>query len=101
MDLIQHHGLETYRECTRLLIEQTERIVREEIRSWPDGSYCFEDYMDTDGVGGPPVKIKVNLTVAGDTLTPTRVVQPAGIRDSVRPPAAIPSAPRRGNARSP
>jgi len=67
-ELIQHHGLETYRECTHLLIEQTERIVRDEIRSWPEGSYSFEDYMDTDGVGGPPVKIKVTLTVSGDSL---------------------------------
>jgi N-methylhydantoinase B len=51
------------------LIEYTERLVREEIRSWPDGSYAFTDYMDSDGVGCPPVRLQVTVIVEGDTLT--------------------------------
>ena len=55
--------------ATDMLIERTERIVRNEISTWPDGSYEFTDYMDSDGVGGPKVKIHVTLTVNGDELT--------------------------------
>src|SRR5262249_40583908 len=29
----------------------------------------FVDHLDSDGVGGPPVRIQVTLTVAGDCLT--------------------------------
>jgi N-methylhydantoinase B/oxoprolinase/acetone carboxylase alpha subunit len=43
-------------------------LMRESIRSWPKGIYTFVDYMDSDGMGGPPVKIQVALQVEGDTL---------------------------------
>jgi N-methylhydantoinase B/oxoprolinase/acetone carboxylase alpha subunit len=68
-ELIDTYGLEVYQICTEKLIKQTEQIVRDEIRSWPDGSYDFSDYLDSDGVGGGAVKIYVKLTVKGDTLT--------------------------------
>ena len=35
----------------------------------PKGIHTFTDYMDSDGCGGPPVKIQVTITVEGDTLT--------------------------------
>ena len=68
-DLIVRYGLETFTTCAADLIEYTERLIRSEIASWPDGSHSFTDYMDSDGVGGPPVKLHVTLTVEGDTLT--------------------------------
>jgi N-methylhydantoinase B len=68
-DLIRRYGLDTFNECTSELIEYTERLVRAEIASWPDGSSTFTDWMDSDGVGGPPVRIQVTLTVEGDSLT--------------------------------
>lgn len=68
-DLIRRYGVETFTACAADLIDYTERLVRAEIASWPDGSYTFTDYLDSDGVGGPPTKIQVTLTVEGDTLT--------------------------------
>lgn len=68
-DLIRRYGLDTFRHCAADLIEYTEQRLRAEIASWPDGSYSFTDYMDTDGTDGPPVRIHVTLTVAGDFLT--------------------------------
>ena len=32
------------------LIDHTERLVRQEIASWPDGSATFTDYLDSDGI---------------------------------------------------
>ena len=43
--------------------------MRAEIARWPDGTHTFTDYMDSDGMGGPPVKLHVALTVDGDSLT--------------------------------
>ena len=68
-EIIARYGIDQYGEATQLLIERTETIVRNEIASWPDGTYEFIDYMDSDGVGGPRVKIQVKLIVTGDELT--------------------------------
>ena len=68
-ELIRRYGLATYRAFTADLITYTERLMRAEIASWPDGSASFTDYMDSDGVGGPPVPLRVTVTISGDTLT--------------------------------
>jgi len=68
-DLIRRYGPETLAACADDLIDYTERLVRTEIGSWPDGSHTFSDYIDSDGVGGKPVKIQVTITIAGDNLT--------------------------------
>jgi N-methylhydantoinase B/oxoprolinase/acetone carboxylase alpha subunit len=67
-EIIQRYGAETFREACLDLIDYTERLLRESIRSWPKGTYSFVDYMDSDGNGGPPVKIQVALRVEDDTL---------------------------------
>jgi len=69
IELIERYDLETFRAVTTDLINYTERLMRDEIASWPDGQYSFTDYMDSDGCGGPPVKLHVSITVAGDSLT--------------------------------
>ncbi|MBI1918785.1 MAG: hydantoinase B/oxoprolinase family protein [Planctomycetes bacterium] len=68
-DLVRRYGVDHFLACADDLIRYTERLVRAEIRSWPDGRTTFADYLDSNGVGGPPVKIQVTLEVAGDTLT--------------------------------
>jgi N-methylhydantoinase B/oxoprolinase/acetone carboxylase alpha subunit len=68
-EVIQRYGIETFRACVDDIIDHTERRLRAEIASWPDGSYSFTDYMDSDGIGGPPVRIQVKITVSGDSLT--------------------------------
>jgi len=67
-DLLRRYGPETFATCAADLIDYTERLVRADIADWPDGSYTFTDYLDSDGVGGPPTRIQVTLTVSGDTL---------------------------------
>lgn len=68
-DLIRRYGVTTFTTCAADLIAYTERLMRAEIANWPGGSYTFTDYLDSDGVGGPPTKIQVTLTVAGDSIT--------------------------------
>lgn len=68
-DIIRRYGIETYITCADDLIAYTERLVRAEIATWPRGKYTFTDHLDSDGLGGPPVRIQVTLTVEGDGLT--------------------------------
>ncbi|MEZ4734583.1 MAG: hydantoinase B/oxoprolinase family protein [Caldilineaceae bacterium] len=68
-DLIRRYGVATFTACAADLIAYTERLMRAEIAGWPDSSYSFTDYLDSDGVGGPPTKIQVTLTVEGDSIT--------------------------------
>jgi N-methylhydantoinase B len=68
-ELIDRYDVETFRTCSSDLIDYTERLIRAEIAAWPKGQYSFTDYMDSDGCGGPPVKLHVTLTIAGDSLT--------------------------------
>lgn len=67
-ELIQRYGVEIFTSCASDLINYTERLMRAEIATWPDGSHTFTDYLDSDGVGGPRVRIQVTLTVEGDSL---------------------------------
>ena len=68
-NLIRRYGLETFTACAADLIDYTERLVRAEIAGRPDSSHTFTDYMDSDGIGGPRVRLQVTVTVEGDTLT--------------------------------
>jgi len=44
----------------------TEKILRETIRSIPDGIYSFVDFMDNDGITEDPVKIAVQMSIRKD-----------------------------------
>jgi len=50
------------------LLERSERMARAEIAQLPDGDYSFEEFLDNDGMGGPPQRIFVTLRVRGDEL---------------------------------
>lgn len=67
--LIERYDPELFAACGDDLIAYTERLMRAEIASWPDGSHSFVDFMDSDGVGGPPVRIQVKASIEGDTFT--------------------------------
>ena len=66
--LVERHGTEQLRGYFDDLLDYTERMVRAEIDSWPDGTYEFVDYLDGDGFDERPIPIRVALTVDGDSL---------------------------------
>jgi len=51
------------------LIDYTERLVRQEIATWPDGTATFTDYLDSDGIERRDVPITATVTIAGDEIT--------------------------------
>ena len=68
VSLAERYGADLLSRYFAELIDYTERLVRAEIRSWPDGEYSFTDYLDDDGVDAGEIPIRVTMTVAGDSL---------------------------------
>ncbi len=70
IELAERYGIETLEAHFAELLDYTERMVRAEIRTWPDGEYSFTDYLDEDGVDQQkPIPICVKMTVEGDSVT--------------------------------
>jgi N-methylhydantoinase B/oxoprolinase/acetone carboxylase alpha subunit len=67
LETIERYGLATIIRYGRLVQDYTERVLRETIRSIPDGTYVFSDVLDDDGISDRPVRIGVKIEVRGDT----------------------------------
>ena len=42
--------------------------MRANIAALPDGTYSYDDFLDNDGVNDQPLRIALDLTIAGDTM---------------------------------
>ena len=67
LETIERYGLAKVIRYGRLVQDYTERVLRETIRSIPDGTYVFSDVLDDDGISACPVRIGVEIEVRGDT----------------------------------
>ncbi len=62
LDLVERFGLETYLAGCEALLERTNKMMRELIvKNLPEEPVSFEDYLDDDGVGNGPFKMKLTL----------------------------------------
>jgi N-methylhydantoinase B len=68
-ELLDRYGRPTCQAAMEELLAYGERKIRAALRSIADGVYTFEDWMDDDGLGGPPVPIRVRVTIAGEQIT--------------------------------
>jgi N-methylhydantoinase B len=50
------------------LLERAERLTRRGIEAIPDGTYAFEDWLDSDGIDDRPIKIAVAVTIHGSSM---------------------------------
>lgn len=66
--LVTKYGLETFLECTKMLNDYGEEIVRRALRNMPDGDYSGVDYLDDDGITEEPLKVQVNVHIEGDEM---------------------------------
>ena len=70
LELMGRYGKDVVLACIHEMIDRTERAIRGEIASIPDGSYTGEAATDDDGTElDTPVWVRVDVTVAGDELT--------------------------------
>jgi len=64
--LLQRYGADEVDAYMQELLDYAERLTRQEISTWPKGTYRFTDYIDSDGFSDKPIPINVAITVNGD-----------------------------------
>ncbi|MGB9367913.1 MAG: hydantoinase B/oxoprolinase family protein [Xanthobacteraceae bacterium] len=67
--LLDEHGDETIHAALAALSQRAEALMRANIAALPDGTYTCDDFLDNDGVTDRPLKIALDLTIAGDRMT--------------------------------
>ncbi|MBI2202970.1 MAG: hydantoinase B/oxoprolinase family protein [Candidatus Rokubacteria bacterium] len=67
-ELLRRYGRDTCLAAMQELLAYGERKIRAALAAVPDGVYAFEDFMDDDGAGGPPVPIRVRIEVKGGEI---------------------------------
>lgn len=68
-ELVEHHGVEALHDAMDQTMNYSERRIREEISSMPDGVYSALDYMEDILPGGGDVEVSVTVTKRGDEIT--------------------------------
>ena len=66
--LAERYGVAELETLMEALIDYTERLVRQEIAAWPDGSATFTDWLGSDGVEERDVAITATITIRGDEV---------------------------------
>jgi 5-oxoprolinase (ATP-hydrolysing)/N-methylhydantoinase B len=68
LELVRKYGKDVFVETCRDLMDYSERRMRAEIASFPDGRYSFEDTIENDGIEDKPYQLHVDIFVQGDEL---------------------------------
>ena len=67
--LLDEWGDATVREALGELRARAARQMRGYLRALPDGTCSAEDFLDNDGIADVPLKVALDLTIAGETMT--------------------------------
>lgn len=66
--MLDRYGMDSTVNAIDSRIAYTERRVRDEISSWPDGTYRAETFADHDFQGNRDIKVRAEVTVSGSNL---------------------------------
>jgi N-methylhydantoinase B len=66
--VIEKYGLGVFLECTNMLQDYSEAIVRRALTGMTDGRYTGIDQLDDDGITDAPLRVQVNVEISGDTM---------------------------------
>ena len=67
--LLDEYGDDTIASALTALSQRAEALMRANIAALPDGTYSYDDFLDNDGVVDRPLRIALDLTIAGDRMT--------------------------------
>ena len=68
--LLDEYGDETIAAALAALSDRAPKaLMRANIAALPDGTYACDDFLDNDGVTDKPLRIALDLTIAGDRMT--------------------------------
>jgi N-methylhydantoinase B len=69
VELLEKYGKATVLASVDEMIERTEKAVRAEIATWPEGTWYADAQTDDDGLTmGRPITVRVELTIKGGEL---------------------------------
>ena len=69
LELCERDGIEVLLEAVRQDLDRAEARMRACLSGLPDGTYCYEDYLETFPEGGfEPLLLPLALTISGDTM---------------------------------
>ena len=66
--LLEEYSDATVAECLSVLRERAATMMRAHINDLPSTTVSAEDYLDNDGIDDVPLKIVLDLTIAGDSM---------------------------------
>lgn len=67
--LIDRFGWDVVKDCIERMYDHGEMIVKDFVRSIPDGSYVGEGHLDNDGISDEAIDFNVTVIVEGDSIT--------------------------------
>jgi N-methylhydantoinase B len=67
--VLDEYGDATVRDAFVELKARAARLMRANIAELPDGIYSAEDFLDNDGITDERLKIALDVTIAGETMT--------------------------------
>lgn len=59
--ILEKYGSEVVQSCLDMLLDVSEKRIREGLNGIPDGTYSGVDWIDDDGQSDEPIKLQVNL----------------------------------------
>ncbi|TEU21801.1 MAG: hydantoinase B/oxoprolinase family protein [Anaerolineales bacterium] len=65
-DIFAKYGIEVVQKCQAMLLDYSEKRIREGLNRIPDGTYTGVDHVDDDGQTDTPIKLQVNIHKKGD-----------------------------------
>ena len=68
VEIIRKYGKDVFSRTCRDLMDYSERRMRAEIASLPDGAYSFSDTVENDGITATPYALSVDVHVQGDEI---------------------------------
>ena len=68
-EMLAKYGRATIERAVEEILDYTERRVRDEIASLPEGIYAAEGHMDSDGITDEPIIVRVKITIRDRAVT--------------------------------
>jgi N-methylhydantoinase B len=68
-ELLEKYGVALARRLSVELLDYSERLMRAELATIPQGEFAAEDFLDSDGFGSEPVRIAVSVAFSGEGVT--------------------------------
>jgi N-methylhydantoinase B len=69
LELVARHGATPLAEIVAACLDNSERLMREDLRAYPNGRYSAEGFLDSDGISDEPVRLFVTVTLEDGDVT--------------------------------